>query len=170
MMNIMDPIKLVDSQIQFDMHGPGIYMIYCPDSKKAYIGQSNDMKRRWRNHKAALNNGKHYNRYLQRTFDKYNGNLCFYILENTDNRNQREEYWASLVPKILLLNETKVGGVHSDFSKAKIKPDQYQELVSLYRGGMQVDNLASYYSISRRMLYKYLNRLGESRMNRKSKQ
>lgn len=168
-MNIMDPIKLIDSQAQFDVTGPGIYMIYCPDSKKAYIGQSNNIHRRWKNHKAALNNRKHYNRYLQRTFDKYNGNLCFYILENTENRNEREEYWASLIPTELLLNEVKVGGVHTDFSRAKIKPSQYKELSLLYKSGTQVDRLAEHFGISRRMLYKYLKMIGESRVNRKSR-
>lgn len=57
----------------------GVYCITSPSGKK-YIGSSNNIIRRWKNHKTDLRKGKHHSPYLQNAWNKYQGNLEFYVL------------------------------------------------------------------------------------------
>lgn len=60
----------------------GIYSITNLYNNKIYIGQSNDIKRRWRNHKNDLNKNKHQNMYLQNSWNKHGENAFdFKIIE-----------------------------------------------------------------------------------------
>ena len=60
----------------------GIYMLKI--NEHVYIGSSNHIKRRLRNHRTRMKNNKHDNKYLQHAFNKYK--VCTYcILEQTDN-------------------------------------------------------------------------------------
>lgn len=49
----------------------GIYKITCVPNGKIYIGSSVDVHRRWGLHRTHLNTGKHNNKYLLRSFQKY---------------------------------------------------------------------------------------------------
>lgn len=49
----------------------GIYRITCLSNGKCYIGSSCDISRRWREHKYALDNNRHDNKYLQSAWNKY---------------------------------------------------------------------------------------------------
>lgn len=74
----------------------GIYSITNSINGKRYIGQSNDILKRWRNHISKLNNGKHKNSHLQRAWLKYGkDNFVFEILEeyNNDVIDDREIYY-----------------------------------------------------------------------------
>ena len=74
----------------------GIYHITNLKSGKVYIGQSIDIYKRFRDHKAALNGGYHQNRYLQNAWNK-NGetNFIFGILEECaeDDLVKKEQFW-----------------------------------------------------------------------------
>jgi predicted GIY-YIG superfamily endonuclease len=60
----------------------GIYMLKI--NEHVYIGSSNHIKRRLRNHRTRMKNNKHDNKYLQHAYNKYK--VCTYcILEQTDN-------------------------------------------------------------------------------------
>jgi len=48
----------------------GVYKIEAPSGKK-YIGSSNNIERRWKEHKKLLQAGKHHCEPLQRAFNKY---------------------------------------------------------------------------------------------------
>lgn len=76
----------------------GIYKIENSISHKVYIGQSIDVKRRWRAHIRALSRGKHQNKYLQRAWVKDGQNaFSFSILEECAGQrelNDRETFWA----------------------------------------------------------------------------
>ena len=64
----------------------GIYCIENIINNKKYIGQSVDVRKRWKNHKSALNQHRHVNCYLQRAWDKYGENCFkFYLLEACEN-------------------------------------------------------------------------------------
>lgn len=70
-----------------------IYMIKNTINGKVYIGRTNDLKRRRREHLTNLRNNKHYNRHLQYSFNKYGEtNFKFIILEKCkdDEVGQRE--------------------------------------------------------------------------------
>lgn len=74
----------------------GIYKITNLEKNKCYIGQSNNIKYRWKRHKEALNLNKHFNIYLQRAWNKYGkDNFKFTILEECDleSLDDREVYW-----------------------------------------------------------------------------
>lgn len=76
----------------------GIYKIENSINKKVYIGQSLDIKKRWREHKsAAFNvNSKDYNMVIYKAIRKYGlENFQFSILEecSREDLNARECYW-----------------------------------------------------------------------------
>lgn len=60
----------------------GIYQIKNQINNKIYIGSSKNIENRWKQHIKSLNKEKHYNKYLQRAWNKYNyNNFEFIILE-----------------------------------------------------------------------------------------
>lgn len=77
----------------------GIYKITCISNNKVYIGQSVGIKRRIRDHKAALKRGTHYNQKLQRAYNKYKEDSFTYeILElcPKEKLNEREQFYIKL--------------------------------------------------------------------------
>lgn len=81
----------------------GIYKIYCKVNKKSYIGSSNNIRKRMKEHFNNLNKNKHYNKNLQRAFNKYGSeNFLFEILEICDEENRfiREQYYIDLTNKL----------------------------------------------------------------------
>lgn len=82
--------------MQDDILKSGIYCIENLINNKKYIGQSVDIKDRWRRHQNELNNHKHHNNYLQNAWDKYGENsFAFYILELCPNNllDEKEIYY-----------------------------------------------------------------------------
>lgn len=74
----------------------GIYCIENLVNHKKYVGQSIDIYRRWNDHKNELNNNRHHNVYLQRSWNKYQeNNFQFYILEvcEESSLDEREIYY-----------------------------------------------------------------------------
>lgn len=72
----------------------GIYIIINTKNQKVYIGQSQDIKTRWANHKRSLDTDTHYNPYLQRAWIKYGAkSFKFQVLEycSMDQLNEREQ-------------------------------------------------------------------------------
>ena len=59
----------------------GIYQIVNIIDSKMYIGSAKNLKKRWKEHKRPLIGGSHFNKYLQRAWDKYGeSNFKFKIL------------------------------------------------------------------------------------------
>ena len=74
----------------------GIYMIKNNINNKVYIGQSSDIKKRWKKHIEDLNNKNHHNYHLQSAWDKYgSSNFEFIILEICDKSelDKKEEFY-----------------------------------------------------------------------------
>ncbi len=85
----------------------GIYVILNCINGKKYVGQTNDIDRRRREHIRSLQSGSHYNSYLQRSFAKYGiDNFLFVILErcSIDLLDDREMYWIALSKSNLMMN------------------------------------------------------------------
>lgn len=79
-------------------HKSGIYMCTCNINGKSYIGQSKDVKLRKCQHLSELRNGRHFNEYLQRSYNKYKEyNFSWTVLEycDEDDLDDREVYWIA---------------------------------------------------------------------------
>jgi group I intron endonuclease len=77
-------------------HAPGVYKIRCEPNGKVYIGSTNDLLRRWREHRKMLRATTHPNPHLQAAWNKY-GETCFIfeVVEVVDGAEtvDREQYW-----------------------------------------------------------------------------
>ena len=63
----------------------GIYCIENLINYKKYIGQSVNIYARWKQHISELNGNKHFNDYLQKSWNKYGeDNFKFYVIEYCD--------------------------------------------------------------------------------------
>lgn len=78
----------------------GVYVITNTSNGKVYVGQSVNCKERWKSHQNQFRNGKHFNKHLQRAYDKYGeASFTFYLLEMCDqcDMDERERYWIELL-------------------------------------------------------------------------
>jgi len=74
----------------------GIYKITNLINKKVYIGQSERLIEREREHFYRLGRGEHNNEHLQKSFNKYGKDkFVFEIIEETDDLDNREIYWIN---------------------------------------------------------------------------
>lgn len=105
----------------------GIYEIRNRVNGHCYVGQSIDVERRWLRHRHALRLGKHYNRYLQRAWDKYGENAFELRILAHVNRSEltrlEQHFVDALDPEYNMLKKCAIswlGVAHSAESRAKI--------------------------------------------------
>ncbi len=67
----------------------GIYLLMISDHK--YVGSSKNLYKRLYDHYHLLSNNKHYNTFLQRSWNKYSGEFIYSILEYCDNELPKKE-------------------------------------------------------------------------------
>ena len=78
------------------MKNSGIYKIENKLNGKMYVGLTNNIDRRWGEHRKNLKQGKHINQHLQSSVNKYGiENFTFDIIEKCDlvELAKRELYW-----------------------------------------------------------------------------
>jgi group I intron endonuclease len=74
----------------------GIYKIINLTNNKSYIGQTDNLTRRERQHFYDLKRNKHRNEHLQKSYNKYGkDNFIFQVIEYTENLGERELYWIN---------------------------------------------------------------------------
>jgi group I intron endonuclease len=85
----------------------GIYIILHKKTKKWYVGQAEDIHKRWSVHKTNLKDGTHHCQHLQRMWNKYGEDaFLFKIVEECPKSmlNEREIYWYYKCPSTLIMN------------------------------------------------------------------
>lgn len=125
----------------------GIYCIENLKNHKKYIGQSVDIKKRWRNHRYKLNGNKHPNQHLQNSWNYYGkDNFKFYVLElcDIDCLDDKETYYINLFSSNdnnFGYNDTSGGQTNktlsdeakrkiSDAHKGKVLSDEHKKKLS----------------------------------------
>lgn len=81
----------------------GIYLILNTKTRKIYIGQAQNIRKRWNDHRHALRHNKHPNRHLQAAWNKYAAKAFkFSVLEYCaiDRLDSREQHYLNIyIPK-----------------------------------------------------------------------
>ena len=122
----------------------GIYKIQNLLNSKVYVGQSNDVLRRWRDHKtnAFISNDHNYNTHLYRSIRKYGlQNFSFEVLEEclTSELDAREIYWISYYNSFFEGYNLTMGGdgSGSEVNKSRII-SIIHELETTYKSHRQI--------------------------------
>lgn len=109
----------------------GIYRITCITTGKHYIGSATVLRARWASHRHMLNHGKHGNKHLQNSFNKYGKDSFEYaVIELCDVEFlvAREQFWIDALDAsndIVGMNNsptasTTIGFMHSEATKIRL--------------------------------------------------
>lgn len=134
--------------------------IYCYTNlinNKKYIGQTNDIKRRKKQHiqdSIHNHNEARYNQVFHQAIRKYGiDNFQFEILEECKDRNsanKQENYWInklnSMTPNGYNNSEGKLVGVRK--YESKISPDNLKLLIQDLQNGVKIRDISKKYGIS----------------------
>lgn len=88
---------------------PCIYLITCIENNKIYIGQTCRFNHRTGQHLSSLRKGSHFNKYLQRLYNKYGESKIKFSIEvecNIGSLNEEERrvffYYKSTIPNLVI--------------------------------------------------------------------
>lgn len=115
----------------------GIYKIINSINNKIYVGSSNNILGRLQRHFKELKNNTHYNKKIQRSFNKhYINNFCFEVIEYVEDFSkliEREQYYIdTLKPEynIRLSANSSLGMKASIETRKKMSESHIGHLVS----------------------------------------
>jgi group I intron endonuclease len=110
----------------------GIYLMYCLNNEKIYVGQTKNFNKRKNQHFRLLQKNKHYNIYLQNCYNKYGKDCLIYIpyLEcSTEELNKYELEIFNKIDENLRLNLGIIGAAKNTTSLiTKIKLSEKAKL------------------------------------------
>ena len=108
----------------------GIYRISSPTDEHYYIGSSNNINRRWKDHLILLKNGTHKNKWLQRRFKGHpEGWKCETVEEVTESDllTVEQKYLIEHYGKPGCMNVNPVAGKPPAFTKEKAQELSWKE-------------------------------------------
>lgn len=96
-----------DLRVDFKHQRAGVYLIYCRENQRGYIGSTVNAYDRFQQHRAELDKGRHCNRHLQRSWVKYGASAFDLLLieecspeSTTQYLVDRENAWLLPATKI----------------------------------------------------------------------
>lgn len=95
-----------------------IYIIQNNQNDKFYVGRSNNVKERFRKHKKMLANGCHDNIYLQRAWDKYDGDFTFKVIHNIDTGDIEKDRLLAIEKEQEVIDANTIGVTIYNLSKS----------------------------------------------------
>jgi group I intron endonuclease len=112
----------------------GIYQIINIINEKKYIGSSNNLNKRWRDHRNSLRMNEHHNILLQRIYNKYGDKtLKFSILEEINDPQEllkKEQFYIDLINPEYNVCKTAgspLGYKHTEETKEKMRKPKSEE-------------------------------------------
>lgn len=134
-----------------------IYVYVNMYNGKRYIGQTNNIERRKREHRSYMDNkqSKNYNYPLYRAFRKYGEeNFIFSILEETDFLNEREEFYIKKYKTTERKNGYNIhlGGNQPINTKQSLSLERATEIKQKLKEQNSYDSLVEEYKISKTLL------------------
>lgn len=107
----------------------GIYKIKCKSNNSFYIGRASSIKNRKSRHFSQLRKNKHFNKRLQRTFNKYGiESFVFEVLEYCEQsqlKNREQFYLNKYFSNKKCLNLKNESDVPTTSGKNKVKVNQF---------------------------------------------
>lgn len=97
----------------------GVYLIECNSHK--YVGSSNNIYARYKQHLNSLKRGSHYNIFLQRLYSKYNKYMTFKLIEACDNYIEREAYYIKTLESDVNVEMDPITRAKSQSTKEKLR-------------------------------------------------
>lgn len=102
-----------------------IYKITNNETGKFYVGRSNNVKERLRKHKKMLMNGIHDNVYLQRAWDKYEGNFSSEIVYTINTGDAETDRQLAIAKEQEILDANVVGKTIYNMSPSALTGVRY---------------------------------------------
>lgn len=110
--------------------GSGVYFVQNKKTGMVYIGQTNNFKRRWRDHRCQLRHNRHDNPKLQQAWNE-DGQECFQFIQlehcGLDQLNEREQHYLDIyMTKGMCYNiaidvsKPGLGKIHTEETKHKM--------------------------------------------------
>ena len=90
----------------------GIYLITCVASGRVYVGQTDNITRRFNQHRALLRGNRHFNDFLQAAWNAHGEDaFCFELVEQVPAEvlDQKETDWFNTFPRTRLFNVNEPG-------------------------------------------------------------
>lgn len=135
-----------------------IYLYTNKINNKKYIGQTNNVERRKREHKSNAFNEKsvNYNAILHKAFRKYGyENFDFEILEEIENNDsnyidEREQYWIDFYKTLITeFGYNILEGGRSNFSRTVFSKEQIQDIKIMIKNKTSYQTICDKYNISK---------------------
>lgn len=101
----------------------GIYKLVYKDNTVIYVGSSNNLKTRKRQHFNRLRANKHHNFIVQRVYNKHKGNIVFETICKcpVEELTDREDYYIDVLKPFANISDARGSHPHTEETKAKMR-------------------------------------------------